>query len=178
MLIERPLATLLLAGLAALAINGGCSSSADVTAPGSTPPTAATPSIPGSPGPIPGTSEPATETTDSSLDPAFCAAAADYIIALDEISALRRSGRPVAWVTAFKQLSAAGRELGASLPTEVPADVEAALTTQTASLAGLVAEGSSEASPSAEQLRDFDAASVVVADYLTAQCPDVQPPAN
>ncbi|MDQ1306754.1 MAG: hypothetical protein QG671_2586, partial [Actinomycetota bacterium] len=73
---------------------------------------------------------------------------------------------------------AAGRELGASLPAEIPADVEAALTTQTASLAGLVAEGSSEASPSAEQLRDFDAATVVVADYLTAQCPDVQPPAN
>ena len=30
----------------------------------------------------------------------------------------------------------------------------------------------------AHVLRDFDAASLVVADYLTAQCPDVQPPTN
>ena len=175
MLNGRPLATL---ALVALVVSGGCSGTPNATSPGSTPPTTATPPAPSSPGPIPGTSKSATGTTDSSLDPAFCAAAADYIIAIDEISALRSSGRPIAWVTAFKQLSAAGRELGASLPAEIPADVEAALTTQTASLAGLVAEGSSEASPSAEQLRDFDAASVVVTDYLTAQCPDVQPPAN
>lgn len=157
----------------ALLIAGGCSTSPNVAAPTSSPPRSPT-ATRSSYSPVPETS--GATATATGVDPAFCAAAADYVIAIDAISALRTSDRPTDWVPALKRLSEAGRKLGTSLPTQVPVEVEAALTTQTASLAGLVAEGSSQASPSAEQLRDFDAATVVVADYLTTQCPDVRPP--
>jgi hypothetical protein len=165
--------------LIALVVCAGCASTNE-TQPASQQPPLATPSGPAasSAGLNSATAEPTPDTTEPSVDPAFCAAAADYVIAIDQIATLRRSGQPAAWVPAFKQLSAAGRDLGANLPAEVPAEVESALTTQTASLAGFVAEGAAQPSPGAEQLRDFDAASAVVADYLTAQCPEVQPPAN